>query len=64
MTTLPKEYEQRIEHEAQAWTNHLKENNDYQMGYSQGCRDGYEQGAILYATHSSLLMRLLLTQTN
>jgi flagellar biosynthesis/type III secretory pathway protein FliH len=46
---LPEHIVRQIEHEASKATEHLKEGNDYQAGYSKGIEDGYEQGATAWA---------------
>jgi hypothetical protein len=37
----------------------LKEDNDYQAGYSSGCVDGYEKGATVWAEKAHALVSFI-----
>lgn len=46
---LNKQLQSQIEQEAEENTSHFKDNNDYQAGYIQGYKDGYEVSGVKYA---------------
>jgi hypothetical protein len=58
-TMLPQEIQKQIESEAQQFVLKLKEDNDYQAGYSSGCVDGYEKGATVWAEKAHALQKEL-----